>query len=163
MTVIVITESQYGRLFLNEQGSADSFVDNYGMGLVDKYKGEPFGTTMRTYKKNQSEQISKFWKEHKHDIIDVAAIAVLFIPVAGPFISAGLELVNAGLYYAEGDEGMAAFAALLAVVPGGMAIRRSMQASKILKGVDKATQSVIAAQKAGKKVSKEALEKKNKE
>lgn len=160
MKVIVITESQYGRLFLNEQGSADFYVDNYAMGLVDKYKGRPYGSTMRDYKKQQREQISKFWKEHKHDIIDVASIAVLFIPVAGPFISMGLELVNAGLYYAEGEEGMAAFAALLAVVPGGMAIRRSMKASKILKGVDKATQSVIAAQKAGKEVSKEVLEKK---
>ena len=153
MKVIVITESQYGRLFLSEQTAYERHLDR------------AYSTPEGARRQNQANRemvyaLSKFWENHKHDIIDVAAIAVLFIPVAGPFISMGLELVNAGLYYTEGSEGMATFAALLAVVPGGMAIRRSMKASKILKGVDKATQSVIAAQKAGKEVSKEALEKK---
>lgn len=159
MKVILITESQYKRLFL-EQGSADIYVDNYAMGLVDKYEGRPYGSTMRDYKKHQRDSAAKFWNDYKHEILDVVAIAVLFIPVAGPFISMGVELANAGLYFAEGDELMGGLSALLAVVPGGMVARRMLKKSGIVKQIDDVTKWLMNQQKLGKEVTKDQLEKK---
>jgi hypothetical protein len=153
MKIIVITESQYGRLFLNEQTAYERHLDR-------AYSTPEGARKQNKANREMVQALSKFWDEHKHEIIDVASIVVLFIPVAGPFISAGLELVNAGLYYSEGDEMMAGFSALLAVVPGGMAIRRSLKASGVLKGIDKATQSVIKAQQKGYTISKAVVEKK---
>ena len=62
---ILITESQYERLLLNEQGSADYFIDNVSMGLVDKHYGRPAGSTMRDYKKQQRDQMAANWEDLK--------------------------------------------------------------------------------------------------
>ena len=61
--------------------------------------------------------------EYRHGILDALAIGTFFIPVVGPFISLGIELGNAALYYSEGDKEMAALAAAFALIPGGELIR----------------------------------------
>ena len=131
MKIIVITESQYGRIFLNEQTSYERHLDR------------AYSTPEGARKQNQAnrELVQAVWgftKKYKHEIIDVLAIVVLAIPVAGPFISMGLELANAGLYFAEGDEMMGGLSALLAVVPGGMIARRALKKSGIIKQIDPA-------------------------
>ena len=67
---------------------------------------------------------SNFVKEYKHEILDVLAIGTLFIPVVGPFISLGIDLGNAALYYNEGDKEMAGLVVALSIIPGGEIVRR---------------------------------------
>jgi hypothetical protein len=56
--------------------------------------------------------------EIKHLVNSTASIVTLFIPVIGPFISAGIMLFDSYLYYNEGDKKMAALTALLGIIPG---------------------------------------------
>lgn len=52
-----------------------------------------------------------------HDVLSVLELGTLFIPVVGPFISAGFGLGNAALYYKEGDKKSAGLFALFSVLP----------------------------------------------
>jgi hypothetical protein len=52
-----------------------------------------------------------------HDVLTVLAIGTAFIPVAGPFISAGIGLVDAALYYKEGDKTSAGIIAAFSMIP----------------------------------------------
>lgn len=56
-----------------------------------------------------------------HDLLGILAIGTMFIPYVGPFLSVGIGMADAGLYYKEGDYGMAALAGGLTLafdVPG---------------------------------------------
>lgn len=150
--IIIITESQYKRLFL-EQTAYTRHLDR----AYSTYDG---AVKQMDANREVVEFIGHIWDNYKHEIIDVAAIVVLAIPVAGPFISIGLELANAGLYFAEGDEVMGGLSALLAVVPGGMIARRALKKSGIVKQIDNVTEWMLKRQKAGKTVTKEQIEKK---
>ena len=58
-----------------------------------------------------------FWDKYKHIILPLASLAVLAIPVAGPYISTGLMLVDSGLYFYEGDPRAGTISLVLAVLP----------------------------------------------
>ncbi len=70
-----------------------------------------------------SEQIANLAYEYRHGILDALAIGTFFIPVVGPFVSLGIEVGNAALYYNEGDKEMAALAAAFALIPFGELVR----------------------------------------
>jgi hypothetical protein len=52
-----------------------------------------------------------------HTFMTLAQIATAFIPVAGPFISAGIGLADAALYYKEGDKSSAGWTAAFSMLP----------------------------------------------
>jgi len=70
-------------------------------------------------------------KEQRHLLMDIAAFGTLFIPVIGPFVSLGIELANAGLYYSEGDEYMTGFSLAFALIPMGELIGRIPAVKKL--------------------------------
>lgn len=102
-----------------------------------------------------------FFYKHRHEILDLIAIAALFIPVAGPFISGGIDLINAGVYAKEGQNGMAALMTAVAFIPGGMQVIKSIRGKSLQKGVT--TTLDWAIKQGGKKVTKESIEKKLKQ
>lgn len=51
-----------------------------------------------------------------HDVLSLLQIVSVIIPVAGPFISLGLGLVDSGIYYAEGEKEMAALTLGLSIL-----------------------------------------------
>jgi hypothetical protein len=53
----------------------------------------------------------------KHTLMTILAIGSVFIPVVGPFISAGIGLADAGMYYQEGDSKSAGLTAVLSMLP----------------------------------------------
>jgi hypothetical protein len=53
----------------------------------------------------------------KHTLLTILQIGTAFIPVAGPFISAGIGLADAGLYYKEGDKTTAGVTAAFSMIP----------------------------------------------
>jgi hypothetical protein len=82
---------------------------------------------LRDSMKRQSQYVkdmTEFISGHKHEILQVAALGALLIPVAGPYISLGLDLVDASLYYSEGDNYMAGFSLAFAMIPGAMLIAK---------------------------------------
>ena len=89
---------------------------------IEEQMGEkPFMTPRgMTYKQNlEAQQLKPLSKEDRHLLMDIAAVGAFFIPVVGPFLSLGLELANAGLYYSEGDEYGAGFALAFSLIPMG--------------------------------------------
>jgi hypothetical protein len=52
-----------------------------------------------------------------HTFLTIAQIGTAFIPFVGPFISAGIGLADAGLYYEEGQKQTAGIVAVLSLIP----------------------------------------------
>lgn len=119
---IIITESQFKRLLLNEQGGI-SGIGNISKELPISDRKAP------DFKKLASEI-------DIHTVLDIASILSLAIPIAGPFISVGLELVNGILYINEGDNLSGGLSIALSLIPGGLLLRRSLKSKKILSKVD---------------------------
>lgn len=69
---------------------------------------------------NYADPISNFLSENKHEILMAASIGALFIPVIGPALSLGIDLVDAGIYLAEGDKYSAGLSAVFALIPLGV-------------------------------------------
>ena len=53
-----------------------------------------------------------------HTLMTILQIGTAFIPVVGPFISAGIGLADAAMYYKEGDKKTAGLIGLFSVIPG---------------------------------------------
>jgi hypothetical protein len=64
-----------------------------------------------------TQTLNKMSKVDVHDVLGVLELGTVFIPVVGPFISAGFGLGNAALYYKEGDTKSAGLFALFSVLP----------------------------------------------
>jgi len=101
-------------------------------------------------------------KEQRHLLMDIAAFGTLFIPVIGPAISLGIELANAGLYYAEGDKEGAGFALAFALIPMGELVGKIPAVKKL--GRDGLASLIKKARTGGKltKTEAEAVEQINK-
>jgi hypothetical protein len=122
---IIITESQFKRLFLNEQFEGGGIS---GMGNISKEN--PISDRKKPdFKKLASEF-------DIHTALDIGSILSLAIPVAGPFVSAGLEVINGLLYINEGDKFSGGLSIALSLIPGGLLLRRSLASKKILSKVD---------------------------
>ena len=87
---IIISESQYKTL--NEQ-----VLLGAGLGLLP--------TT------------TKLAAKYPHEFLAVAGIATAFIPLVGPFITAGIGALDASLYYKEGDKTSASISLLFSLLP----------------------------------------------
>lgn len=69
-------------------------------------------------KQQQSiKEMTSFFQENRHGVLQVAALGAIFIPLVGPFLSLGLELSDASLYYKEGDKYMAGLTLAFALIP----------------------------------------------
>lgn len=60
---------------------------------------------------------AKVVTKYPHEFNAVASIATSFIPVVGPFISAGIGILDASMYYKEGDKTSAAISGLFSLIP----------------------------------------------
>lgn len=64
------------------------------------------------------EVITDFYQKYNHEVNTVLAIGTAFIPLVGPFISAGIGLADAAQYYNEGETKMAGMIGLFSLIPG---------------------------------------------
>ena len=104
---ILITESQYS--FLLEQNEAG----------FDRRYGTP-DAAAKTNADNRAlvNSAANWYKENAHTVNTVLQIGTAFIPIIGPFISAGIGLADAGIYYNSGDTKKAGLVAILSLLPG---------------------------------------------
>jgi len=78
--------------------------DDYFIGATNVKNGNAVGT------------VSTANAGNVHDVLSLLQIVSVIIPVAGPFISLGLGLVDSGIYYAEGETNMAALTLGLSIL-----------------------------------------------
>ena len=90
-------------------------------------KDDPEGFNYFQMMMNSTNQLDDFIYKYRHEIIDVLAVAALFIPVPGLniAISLGLEGINAGLYFSEEDNTMGWLSLAFMLIPAvGPVLRR---------------------------------------
>lgn len=108
---VIITESQYSLII--EQ--SDYMMDKRGNALLN-------ATGIRSDKdyKDTNNSINKSQQGvaiDQHTLLTILSIGTAFIPIAGPFISAGIVMGDAALYYKEGDKKSAGITALFSILP----------------------------------------------
>ena len=95
--------------FLNEQNDA-GFDRRYGT----------YDAAVKTSADNKV--MVDWYRNNAHTVNTVLQIGTAFIPFVGPFISAGIGLADAGLYYKEGETKKSGLVAILSVLPGAGAL-----------------------------------------
>ena len=109
---------------IQEQGSADRFVDQRAMSLA--------GIDYNDYKKQQwdasnkaLEQIGE-WLQDPHVLLPLAAIILTFATggIAGLAVAGLLEAADVALYIKEGDYTSAGLGAIFLLIPGVQLVRR---------------------------------------
>ena len=73
------------------------------------------------------EETAKFLYEYRHGTLQIIALASMFIPLIGPAVSFGIELADASLYLAEGENYDAGLAFAFAMIPGAMLAKKGFQ------------------------------------
>jgi len=90
--------------FLNEQNDA-GFDRRYGT----------YDAAVKTSADNRV--MVDWYKNNAHTVNTVLQIGTAFIPFVGPFISVGIGLADAALYYKEGETKKSGLVAILSVLP----------------------------------------------
>lgn len=70
--------------------------------------------------------ITKTIQDYRHELMIVGQLGTAFIPLVGPFISAGLGFVDAKMYYDEGHTYEAGLSLVFAAVPGGAKLTKGL-------------------------------------
>jgi hypothetical protein len=71
------------------------------------------------YEKRELQKASNISKNlDAHTLLTISQIGTAFIPLVGPFISAGIGLADASLYYKEGDTKTAGLVGVFSLLPG---------------------------------------------
>ena len=70
--------------------------------------------------------ITKTIHAYRHELMIVGQLGTAFIPLVGPFISAGLGFVDATMYYDEGKNYEAGLAVVFAALPGGAKLTKGL-------------------------------------
>ena len=81
---------------------------------------------------------AEFWKDYKHEIMLGAQIGTAIIPVVGPYISAGIGLADAKIYWDEGDRYSAGMMAILSIIPGLGGLAAKLGLTSAIKSLGKA-------------------------
>jgi hypothetical protein len=111
---ILITESQLGRIILSEQ--PESVMDRR-LGIQDRnMKALGMNPSNTSDVKKYSEDV--YGKTFTgHQVAAMLQIGTAFIPVVGPFISAGIGFLEAKSYWDEGDKQSAVLTAIFSSLP----------------------------------------------
>jgi hypothetical protein len=74
-----------------------------------------------------AEETAKFLYENRHGTLQIIALTSMFIPLIGPAVSFAIELADASLYLAEGEDYDAGLAFAFAMIPGAMLAKKGFQ------------------------------------
>ena len=74
-----------------------------------------------------AEETAKFLYENRHGTLQIIALTSMFIPLIGPAVSFAIELADASLYLAEGENYDAGLAFAFAMIPGAMLAKKGFQ------------------------------------
>jgi hypothetical protein len=97
--------------------------------------------------------------ETLNNVLTIASIAALFIPLIGPAVSAGISLGNAGLYASQGKTYEAGLEATFALIPGLGKLAKLTGVAQLGKQGMKTLAGKLIAIKSGKQITLDATEK----
>lgn len=110
--IVIVTKDQYK--FLTEQ--SDFGMDRRGNNLL-KTTGV---RSDKDYKEVSqiTDKAQATMRLDPHTLMTIVGISTAFIPMVGPFISLGIGLSDAAIYWNEGDKKTAGLVGLFAAIPG---------------------------------------------
>jgi hypothetical protein len=108
----IITEQQYR--FILEQKSDYDMVNRITKKVIMEQSMGGM-TSPQNFARYSKESLEKM---DPHTLMTITQIGTAFIPFVGPFISAGIGLTDAAMYYNEGDKKTAGLVGVLSVIPG---------------------------------------------
>jgi hypothetical protein len=95
---------------------ADIIVD--GVNLTQQKWQKEKGKYSTNYEKQERQKSENLLNNlDPHTVLTIMQIGTAFIPMAGPFISAGIGALDAALYYKEGDKSSAALVGVFSLLP----------------------------------------------
>ena len=161
--VIAIAEMIYAGGILDQ----DKYWSNFRSGSVHKYYPDNYEITQKDidwYYNTAQPEIDEhlefieegrkgFCADWWHCVLPVLEIGALFIPVVGIFVALGIGLLDAALYYEEGDKQMAGLVGFLSLLPGIGAVTKRLVLIKVL-GKEGMEKLAIKAIKDPKSLSK---------
>ena len=111
------TDHQQAEFRVNRSNKYPGLVTKNNTPKIDPY---PFIIDREKKIKNaeKSEDLINYYKQNAHTINTIFQIGTAFIPLVGPFISAGIGLADAKMYYDEGDKKTAGLVAVFSFIPG---------------------------------------------
>jgi hypothetical protein len=102
-------KDRFGQLLESQMGDVKPIMIETALErYLDKKQSTPEG----------AREVNRMFIENPHSILTIMSLSTLFIPVVGPFISGGIQLLDAAIYLKEGDNKSAGLAALFALLPG---------------------------------------------
>jgi hypothetical protein len=97
--------------------------------------------------------LRQFWEDYHHEILTVAEVGALFIPYIGPYVSAGIAMADAKMYYDEGDKYTAGLIVALTLTAGtGSVIAKIPGVRKLNAKIIKSIAKKLTRLKNGEKV-----------
>jgi hypothetical protein len=112
----IITEQQY--MLILEQRS-DYAMDRQSNAILRStgIRNQKDYSTVNTVAKKAEDSTNPLLNVDKHTAMTILQIGTAFIPVVGPFISAGIGLADAAMYYNEGDKKTAGLVGVFSMLP----------------------------------------------
>ena len=83
------------------------------------------------------------WLKDPHNVLTIFEIGVVFIPIIGPFLSAGFGLANAKLYWDQGKKEDAVLSAFFSILPGLGAVGGKIAGKIGKEGLETLSQKII--------------------
>lgn len=111
---IIITEQQYRFIFEQKSDYAMDRQSNAIARSSGIRNQKDYDTVNRITKKATDSTLNI----DKHTAMTILQIGTAFIPLVGPFISMGIGLADAKMYYDEGDKKTAGLIGLFSMLPG---------------------------------------------
>jgi hypothetical protein len=111
---IVITEDQY-RLILEQKSDYAMDRQSNAIARASGIRNQKDYDTVNRITKKAEDSLLNI---DKHTAMTILQIGTAFIPFVGPFISAGIGLADAAMYYNEGDKKTAGLVGIFSMIPG---------------------------------------------
>jgi len=103
-----------------------------GVDISDANWQKEKGKYTTDYEKRELQKASNISSNlDAHALLTIAQIGTAFIPLVGPFISAGIGLADASLYYKEGDTKTAGLIGVFSLLPGMGALASKLGIGKL--------------------------------
>lgn len=106
----IISERQYKII---EQSDSKFGLERFGYNPNKPETMDKAADKQRQFNKDVADVVLD-----KHTLLTISSIGAAFIPFIGPFLSVGIDLANAALYYKEGDTKTAGMVGVFSMIPG---------------------------------------------
>jgi len=110
---VIITENQFSKILEQKPEHLIDYQSNSLLNAVGLRSDSDYNKVKKVIDDSKN-----VFAVDKHTAMTILSIGTAFIPLVGPFISAGIQIADAAMYYNEGDKKTAGLVGAFAIIPG---------------------------------------------